>query len=317
MSIKKPLVSIIVPCYNSEDYISECLESVLSQDYDNIEVILVDDGSSDSSLEIVRQYPDVRVLSQANAGACVARNRGFGACSGKYVKFLDSDDVLEPGVISRQVMFSEKEGDNSIVYGDFFILKNGKRLFQDTTLPKEHQSAALLFKDILTSTPLHRRWMIERVGGFDERFRNGQEWNLHVRLSSEGYLFVHQRGPIYCYRVHQAEDRISNKSKGAGKKEKVDYTIMKFEMTRERLGNKFSGDLNAALAKHYWWVARGFFSTGRLSACRSYKKRSKETSVDYRYYWPKIYLAMNAVFGFYLTEFLIYIYRSIRSGKYM
>src|SRR5690554_4386435 len=88
-STEMPLVSIVIPCYNSENYVSECLESVLSQDYANIEVVVVDDGSTDSSLEILSRYPGIRVLSQANAGACVARNRGFGISRGKYVKFLE------------------------------------------------------------------------------------------------------------------------------------------------------------------------------------------------------------------------------------
>lgn len=316
-STEMPLVSIVIPCYNSENYVSECLESVLSQDYANIEVVVVDDGSTDSSLEILSRYPGIRVLSQANAGACVARNRGFGISRGKYVKFLDSDDLLEPGVIGRQVMLAENEGDNSIVYGDFFVLKNGKKRFQDTVLPKEHQSAALLFQDILTSTPLHRRWMIERIGGFDERFRNGQEWNLHVRLSSEGYFFVHQRGPVYCYRVHEAEGRISNKRKGGGKREEIEYTIRKFEMTRERLGENFSGDLSAAFAKHYWSVARGYFNAGALSDCKAYRGRSKESSDNYKFYWSKKYKIMHSFFGFYLAELIFIVFKLLKGRDFV
>ena len=100
MSSSAPLISVIVPVYNCERYMCDCLESILSQHYDNIEVIVVDDGSTDSSLEIARRYSNrderIMVVQQGNAGPSAARNRGLDLAHGEYVAFVDADDILDP-----------------------------------------------------------------------------------------------------------------------------------------------------------------------------------------------------------------------------
>src|SRR5690625_63787 len=100
------LVSVIIPAYNSEQWIAETLESVSSQTYSNLEVIVVDDGSSDGTAEIVENHhdPRVRLVKQSNAGACAARNRALAEASGGFIQFLDADDLLSPDKIERQVV---------------------------------------------------------------------------------------------------------------------------------------------------------------------------------------------------------------------
>lgn len=208
-SINLPLVSIIIPCFNSEEYISECVESALLQDYSNIEIIVVNDGSTDNSVNILKKLKGINLYTQKNSGACVARNFGLYKSKGKYIKFLDSDDFLEPGIVKKQVDLAEQLDDNNIIYGDYYLYRNCKKSYEDVYLEKSEQTAALVLGDILTSTPLHRRWMLEKIEGFDERFTNGQEWNLHVRLSSEGFVFHHQKLAIYNYRIHESPNRIS------------------------------------------------------------------------------------------------------------
>ena len=100
-----PLVSVIVPSYNAEPWIERTLASVLGQTHRHLEVIVVDDGSSDATVERLRACPDprLRVIEQANAGACVARNRALAEASGDYIQYLDADDLLSPDKIERQV----------------------------------------------------------------------------------------------------------------------------------------------------------------------------------------------------------------------
>src|SRR5690606_3615953 len=95
-----PLVSIVIPNYNYGRFIAEAIESVLNQTYPNIELIVVDDGSSDDSLEAIRQYEKKLILiSQKNSGVVVARNNGAAKSRGEYISFLDADDVIEPTFI--------------------------------------------------------------------------------------------------------------------------------------------------------------------------------------------------------------------------
>jgi glycosyltransferase involved in cell wall biosynthesis len=101
----KPLVSILTPCYNCEKWLSETIDSALAQTWENIEVIVVDDGSTDDSLAIAKRYESnlVKVISQTNQGASAARNVAYRSSAGEFIQYLDADDVLAPDKIERQV----------------------------------------------------------------------------------------------------------------------------------------------------------------------------------------------------------------------
>ncbi len=105
LSHDKPLVSIVIPCYNSELWLEETLESALGQSWPQKEIIVVDDGSTDNSLSIARSFESrgVKVISQENRGGCVARNRGLKEARGDFIQFLDADDLLAPDKIERQL----------------------------------------------------------------------------------------------------------------------------------------------------------------------------------------------------------------------
>lgn len=317
---KLPLVSVIVPCYNSEQYIAKCIDSVLMQDYPNIEIIVVDDGSSDKSLEILKKIElnerKVKVFAQSNSGACVARNKGLELSSGQYIKFLDSDDNLLPGVIKKQVDFSElKKNQDKIVYGDFYIVKNGNKTYKNTNLDPVQQTANLFFKDILISPPLHRRWMLEKVNGFDVRFKNGQEWNLHVRLSSEGFFFQHMTLPIFNYFIHDSEHRISVQS--FENKSKLDYALKKLEMTKERLGVHCKGDIDSALARSHWEIGRAFYRGGNKVSSQDCISKAKTISSNYTLYMPNYYKVLYYSLGFRLTENLLKIAYKFRRNQFL
>ena len=103
--MQNPKVSVIIPVYNSSEYIRHCLDSLLSQTLEDIEILCVDDGSTDDSLSILEEYSRkderVRVLTQENAGAGAARNHGLREARGKYLSFLDSDDYFEPDMLEK------------------------------------------------------------------------------------------------------------------------------------------------------------------------------------------------------------------------
>ena len=125
------LVSIIIPVYNTESYLAECIDSVLRQTYKNIEIILVDDGSPDRCPQICDEYVKrdsrIKVIHKSNGGASEARNVGFAASNGKYIYFMDSDDYICNNAIEELYFFAEKENADFVFFSAITVLKNNKK----------------------------------------------------------------------------------------------------------------------------------------------------------------------------------------------
>jgi glycosyltransferase involved in cell wall biosynthesis len=296
-----PHVSIIIPYFNAAQFIEECVNSVLSQSYSNIEIIIVDDGSVDHGLEKISLIPQITIIHQQNAGACVARNRGLEAADGEFVKFLDADDYLEKDCIALQVEEALKHDNNTIIYGNFKIVSQNTFRPVNTRIAPQNQTATLLFSDLLTTTPLHRRYMLEAIGGFDTRFKNGQEWNLHVRLASRGYQFVHMDTNVYFYRVHTADGRISNKRK-KHTESSIAHEIDKIRLTNEALHSAVAVDMRPYIAMRYWWVGRLALRHGLIAFANIAFNESKLTYSNYQEKWPLYYRFLHAALGAHLAE---------------
>ena len=129
-----PLISVIVPVYNKEKYVAECLNSILNQTYSNIEVIIIDDGSTDKSLEICMRYAEedkrVKVFPQENGGPSAARNKGLDNAKGEYVAFVDADDILERNAYTLMVNELIDTKASIVVVGMKYLYKNGTRVVQ-------------------------------------------------------------------------------------------------------------------------------------------------------------------------------------------
>ncbi|GEN29589.1 hypothetical protein HVA01_32350 [Halovibrio variabilis] len=298
-----PLVSVIIPVYNAEKYIHQCIKSVMDQSYKNIEIVTINDGSSDRSLEELLLFKDkIEIIDQKNFGAPVARNKGLLVSKGKYVKFLDSDDYLEPDVISEQVSIAESHTDNDIIYGDYYIYRNNSKKLIKTDIKYENSTVGLLLKDILTSTPLHRREHIVDIGGFDERLPNGQEWNLHVRLAARGYNFIYCSMPVYTYRVDHSNETITNIStRDSYKKVKLDIDKI---LTVKNVINH-DADTLSAVSKRFWWIGRHCLRLGYSDLAEQAFSEALKEACDYKKYWPISYRALNFFLGTSLTETVV------------
>lgn len=129
-----PLVSVVIPVYKTENYVKACVDSVLDQDYHNMEIILVDDGSPDKCPEILDEYAslhkNITVIHQKNGGLSAARNSGIKASSGKYIFFLDSDDSIEPDTISQMTEIAERENSHAVIPYKY------QKVFPDGTVKK-------------------------------------------------------------------------------------------------------------------------------------------------------------------------------------
>lgn len=243
-------VSVIMPVYNSAAYLQEAIESVVSQTGVSVELIVVDDGSVDGSQDIARTYSCVKLIQQQHAGACAARNRGLHIATGTYVKFFDSDDILEPNILQRQVECSESVDERTIIYGDVFYFNEGN---SDTRLKvvemnKTEDQVSQLFKmNINTPAPLHRRCSLIDIGGFDERLTSAQEYNLHLRLAIQGFRFERLEGIVARIRKHSLPHSISNMRK----QEDDDQRAIRGEIYSELLNSYYGNSMPAELRRYF------------------------------------------------------------------
>jgi glycosyltransferase involved in cell wall biosynthesis len=204
-----PLVSIIVPCYNYAEFLEETLRDLLKQEYAIWECIIVNDGSTDHTEEVARQFMQrdarFRYCFQANQGLSSARNLGIRESKGSLLQFLDSDDFIHPSKLFKQVSELEKHPEVEIIYGNslFFFGGDRSQLFQTRTGKKKLSGQKLrasgkgqvILKQLLknnlmeVSCCLARRSVIDKVGFFDERFKSYEDWQYWVRCAIAGISF--------------------------------------------------------------------------------------------------------------------------------
>lgn len=212
-----PLVSAIIATYNMGQYLSGAIESVLAQKDVPLELIIVDDGSTDDTRQVVEPYlADSRVqyLYQQNSGQTKAKNVGLKASRGRYIGYCDADDEWHPDKLSLQIPLLEKDPATAVVYGRICPMDYaGSPLCTETASEYSGYITQQLFLDnfIPFGSALIRRSAIEEVGGFDENRRMGIDWDLWLRLSIK-YRFECLKTVIYFYRVW--EGQMSNNWRG-------------------------------------------------------------------------------------------------------
>lgn len=181
-----PEVSVIIPTYNRRDFISEALASVLAQSYHDFEVIVVDDGSTDDTREVVQAFPEVRYLYQENRGVSAARNHGVAVSSGRLLAFLDSDDVWQPRKLQTQVAFFAARPEARICQSEEIWLRHGVRV----NLHNKHRkpsgdifARSLQLCLVSPSAVMLRRELFEETGGFDESLPACEDYDLWLRIA--------------------------------------------------------------------------------------------------------------------------------------
>lgn len=201
-----PLVSIIIPCYNREKYISQAIDSVLNQTYQPIEVIVVDDGSQDNSINVVKKYGNrISLIEQANRGVSAARNTGFKAAQGSYIIFLDSDDWLSNNIVESHIQTLNKWPEVDICCTDSVSAKNENTLsniiksaWPDT--PGTPVELFLLSPPPFPACEIYKASTVKRLGGYDEEMRAFADSNLRLRIIIGGGKVVRTDGSYAVYR---------------------------------------------------------------------------------------------------------------------
>lgn len=212
------LVSVVIPAFNCETLIAEAIGSVLAQDYKSIEIIVIDDGSTDGTIQVVKGFgAQVQLYQQVNQGAAVARNLGITRAHGRYIAFLDADDYWWTGKISAQLKAMEQTG-LRMAYSRFIWWKpdplgkfsEPKEEFEragNTGLSSAPLVTGWTYADLLldcivwTSTVIVEKDVLMEAGMFDPHFRKGQDYELWLRLSRLTEM-VGLEQPTALYRIH-------------------------------------------------------------------------------------------------------------------
>lgn len=196
-------ISVIIPAYNAAPTLAEAVESCLAQEGIDLEVVVVDDGSTDQTAEVARGFGGrVRLESGPNRGANAARNRGIALAKGPLVQFLDADDLLLPDKLNRQAAVLEK-GAADIVFSDYKVIEPDGESSSVQGIPEEglrDPVCMLLHHRLQTSAPLHWKRNLESVGGFTPDLKASQERDLHLRLAMAGFRFEKLPGVYHIVR---------------------------------------------------------------------------------------------------------------------
>jgi glycosyltransferase involved in cell wall biosynthesis len=256
-----PRVSVIIPAFNAEQHIAEALRSVQAQTYDDWEVVVCDDGSSDSTAEIASAFQKVRVVGDStNRGLAAARNRAISTANGELLALLDADDRWLPEYLAQQIDLYER---SQARYGDIGIVACNALLEAPDGLRTETRMDIVPFPDKLTLSDLLRynpifvsvvlpRRTVEEVGGFCPDLRRVEDLDLWLRIVEAGYRVVGTREPLAVYRIGSpslssdagamARDmqRIYRRALERGKLSPREQRIVHRELRRQRLVEQIS-----------------------------------------------------------------------------
>jgi glycosyltransferase involved in cell wall biosynthesis len=270
-----PLVSVIIPLYNAGNYLSACINSVLAQTWPNIEIIIVDDGSTDNSFSIAKTFESekVKLLKQINQGASVARNTGLKQAKGAYVQFLDADDILSENKIEKQVTVLEKN------YGCIAVCNTAH--FEDGTNPFQCEPITEWYNDghfepvdfliklyggpvigqefggmIQPNAWLTPRGVIDKAGFWNEMRSPDDDGEFFCRaiLASNGVCYA--AGAVNYYRKFTAGESLSGQRNLEACKSILAITDLK---AQHLLGSNSEGVVKTVLSRLYWENAYGFY----------------------------------------------------------
>jgi glycosyltransferase involved in cell wall biosynthesis len=202
--VASPLVSVVIPAYNARRWLASAVDSVLTQTYQSVEIIVVDDGSTDGTAGFVAsRYPDIVLLRQANRGLSAARNAGLDAARGDFVQFLDADDVLLPAKLEKQVALLQERTSLAGVYCDFQYLESdgGRTASGFDEVGDDRVLRSLLRRNfIVAHAPLLRTAVVRAQNGFDESLTACEDYDLWLRLAAAGHVLQGLREVLVLYR---------------------------------------------------------------------------------------------------------------------
>jgi glycosyltransferase involved in cell wall biosynthesis len=309
-------ISVIVPCYNAADWIAEALQSVVRQGLDNLEIIVIDDGSTDESAKIVeKDFPFARLIKMKNQGASKARNLGTRACAGEFIQYLDADDLLAPGKLKTQLEALEASRAD-VAYGDWQVLisKPGGGCLQAEVCEKKMQHPEIeLFTDFWypPAVYLFRRSIVEKVGNWSEGLPVIQDARFALDCALRGAKFIYCQGIMAYYRVH-SKSSLSRRDSVAFARDCLQNAVEVESWWREHGG--INQERKAALLQVYGYVGWTSFKKDRptFASAHSALQRLEPGYIPFR---NKILRVIYKRMGYGAAALLASWYRRIISIK--
>jgi len=284
-----PLVSVVTPSYNQGQFIRTTIESVLSQDYPNIEYWVVDAGSTDATLGILREYeadPRFHWISERDRGQSDAINKGWSRCSGAILAWLNSDDFYLPGAIRAQVAFLQARPDIALVYGKAHAVDGrGRYLYEIVSRPFSQDTLARLCF-IPQPTVFLRRDVIARNGPVDTTLHYTMDYDYWLRASRHSRL-AYNPAPIAAFRLHEGSKTIS--------------TAARFNPESERTVTRFleADDLPDLLQRKRRQIYADLFLRLAVNAARAHDRANAwqyvRRSLSYHLLRPRLFWAVLAL----------------------
>jgi len=293
----QPLVSVLMPVYNGEKYISEAVESILSQSYTDFELIITDDGSDDRTPQIIKAFNDDRIrciIHAENKGLIFSRNEGVAAAKGRYIAFLDSDDVSLPQRLEKQISFLDAHPDFGMIGAWVKVIDGHGNSLNDCikfpALPDEIP-VILLFKNYFTTSSIMVRKSCLQDFPFDPEFPIAEDYNLWIKIA-EKYKVWNLPEVLTCYRMHKENIH-----------KKLDKKMRELDMLQlSKQLSKFNTDFSNE-EKYF------FFLIGKMDYPEEYALFLKTDFVFADKCFNKMYLA-NRFSNSYINEiFWIFLYK--------
>jgi len=217
-------VSIIIPVYNAEKYLEECINSALNQTYQDIEIIAVDDGSTDNSPKVLKKYSDkIKIITKTNGGTATALNAGINKATGEWIKWLSADDALYPNAVEELILASEKlqNKKNTILYSNYDIINSSGKVIKQFIEPNYNDMNPFDFNVILLdhffgngTTSLIPKSALDEYGYFDETIGYQEDYELWLRFCVQYNCRLQLVPKILAkYRVHERQLTITKVDK--------------------------------------------------------------------------------------------------------
>jgi glycosyltransferase involved in cell wall biosynthesis len=274
-------VSVVIPTYNRAQFLPETIRSVLSQSFRDFEIIVVDDGSTDKTREIVSAFP-VKYIWQENQGAPAAYNKGITLAKGEYIAFLDSDDLLLKDALGKGIELLDRHPETGFSYGQFYLIDKkgtihglikGPWKYSCVKTGKEEIGELILGNYISPHTIVRYR-CLEEVGLFDPAFKHGSvDFELWVRLLRR-YAVAYIAEPVMKYRVHS--DTITS-HRSLEEIERSRGAILEAIFNDTELSLVLSPQRPNAYFHLYFNLARDAYSCRRMNTARYYLFRALKT----------------------------------------
>jgi glycosyltransferase involved in cell wall biosynthesis len=310
----QPLVSVVIPCYNALQWLSLTIKSVIEQNVDGVEIIVIDDGSTDGSSDIVaKEFPEVHLIRTSNQGPSRARNLGMQASHGQFIQFLDADDLLASGKLKLQLEALNQTNDD-VAYGAWqYLVKQSDGTFKlGNIVSRKIQTdpEVELFTDFWCppAAYLFRRSIVEKTGGFRENLPVIQDARFVLDCALYGGRFIYTEKISGYYRVHSASQ--------VSKKSHIDFNrdVLRNAIQIEQWWKDHGGITSSrlkALMKVYGYVARSSFEKDRTTFEMAYH-RLKKLKPRYIPEHPALLSLTSRIVGYRNAEFVALGYRTIK-----